>query len=164
MKSFLAFLLGAVLGFGAHWFMSQPRSDRTVANARGNLEDTGERIKDSFNGETIKDELSRTGQVIREKTRKAGVAISDATANARITGSIKAKLLQERASTALAIDVDTTDGVVTLSGTVPSHDEIVKAMNLAMETDGVHKVVSTLQVKAPAAAEAKNEKPIVNQP
>jgi osmotically-inducible protein OsmY len=37
--------------------------------------------------------------------------------------------------------------VVTLSGTVASYDDIAKAENIAMDTDGVHRVVSTLQVK-----------------
>ena len=74
-------------------------------------------------------------------------AITDATANARITGTIKTKLIEEPGLSALKIDVDTTDGVVTLSGTVASYDEIAKAMRLAWETEGVHKVVSSLQVK-----------------
>jgi osmotically-inducible protein OsmY len=47
----------------------------------------------------------------------------------------------------MKIDVDTTDGVVTLSGTVKSHEQIVRAMDIAYETEGVYKVVSTLQVK-----------------
>ena len=38
--------------------------------------------------------------------------------------------------------------LVTLSGTVPSPDAISKAMLLAMETDGVKEVISTLQVKS----------------
>jgi osmotically-inducible protein OsmY len=35
---------------------------------------------------------------------------------------------------------------VTLSGRVESHDQVAKAVKLALETDGVHKVISTLQV------------------
>src|SRR4029077_8547180 len=103
---------------------------------------------DTFDSGKIKDELSRTGKVIREKTRQAGDAIADATANARITAAIKTKLVADSGLSAFKIDVDTTDGVVTLSGTVSSYEEIAKAINLALETDGVHKVVSTLQVKS----------------
>ena len=43
--------------------------------------------------------------------------------------------------------MDTNDGVVTLSGTVSSHEDIAQAMKLAIDTEGVHKVVSSLQVK-----------------
>ncbi len=86
--------------------------------------------------------------MIREKAREAGNAISDATANARITAAIKAKLFAEPGVSALSINVDTNDGLVTLSGTVSSHEQIAKAIKIAMETDGVTKVISTLQVKS----------------
>jgi hyperosmotically inducible protein len=76
--------------------------------------------------------MAHTGQVIREKAREAGAAVADATANARTTAAIKAKLLKEESLASLKIDVDTTDGVVTLSGTVASYDDIAKAVNIAM--------------------------------
>ena len=40
-----------------------------------------------------------------------------------------------------------TDGVVTLTGTGSSPENIRKAIQITMDTDGVHKVISTLQVK-----------------
>ena len=97
--------------------------------------------------EDIKDELARTGQVVRRAANEAGHAIADATADARITAAIKAKLLASRDLSALKISVNTTAGVVTLSGAVASSEHISKAILLAMETDGVREVVSTLQVK-----------------
>ena len=100
--------------------------------------------------EDIKDELARTGQVVRREASEAGQAIADATADARITAAIKAKLLASRDLSALNISVNTTAGVVTLSGFVPSPEHISKAILLAMETDGVREVVSTLQVKPKA--------------
>jgi len=81
---------------------------------------------------------------------EAGHAIADATADARITGAIKTKLLASRDLSALNISVNTTTGVVTLSGTVASPEHISKAILLAMETSGVREVVSTLQVKPKA--------------
>ena len=95
----------------------------------------------------IKDELARTGQVVRRKAKEAGQAIADATADARITAAIKGKLVASRELSALSISVNTTAGIVTLAGTVPSNEAISKAMLLAMETDGVKEVISTLQVK-----------------
>ncbi len=80
----------------------------------------------------------------------AGHAIADATADARITAAIKGKLLASRDLSALNISVNTTAGVVTLSGFVSSSEDISKAILLAMETDGVREVVSTLQVKPKA--------------
>lgn len=95
----------------------------------------------------IKEELARTGQVIRRKARDAGQAIADATADARITTAIKAKLIANRELNGMGISVNTTAGIVTLSGFVGSTEQIGKAMLLAMETDGVREVISTLQVK-----------------
>jgi len=56
-------------------------------------------------------------------------------------------MLADRELSALSISVNTTEGVVTLSGTVSSSENVSKAMLLAMETDGVREVISTLQVK-----------------
>src|SRR5206468_11003171 len=98
--------------------------------------------------EQVKEDLARTGQVVRRKAREAGQAIADATADARITTAIKGKLLANRDLSALSISVNTTGGVVTLSGPVTSPEEVSKAILLAMETDGVHEVISTLQIKA----------------
>jgi len=62
------------------------------------------------------------------------------------TLAIKTKLVAEPGLSALAINVDTTDGLVTLSGKVDSYEQIAKAVKLALDTEGVHKVISTLQV------------------
>jgi hypothetical protein len=147
MKALFCFLLGLAVGVAGHWYFTQPKSNDKVAHAQEAATNLGRSLKETFDADKIKDELARTGRVIREKAKKTGDAIADATANARITTTIKSKLVQDSGLAAFKIDVDTTDGVVTLSGNVSSHDEIAKAMNLALETDGVHRVVSTLQVK-----------------
>lgn len=151
MKTFFCFLLGLVIGFAGHWYISQPSPADRVVHRDG---ETGESPADQrsssdeiFDDEKIKDELARTGRVIREKAKDAGDAIADATANTRVTAAIKSKLVKDTGLSAFKIDVDTTDGVVTLSGNVSSHQEIDKAMDLALETEGVRKVISTLQVK-----------------
>jgi hyperosmotically inducible periplasmic protein len=151
MRAFISFLAGVLVGVAGHWFFTQPQPKAALNNAKDEVREgatnLGRSLQDTFSAENVKDELARTGKVIREKTRKAGDAIADATANVRITAAIKAKLVQDAGLSAFKIDVDTTDGVVTLSGTVSSHEEIAKAMTHAWETDGVTKVISTLQVK-----------------
>ena len=49
----------------------------------------------------------------------------------------------------LRIDVDTKDGAVTLSGTVPSAANAERAATLAKGIDGVKSVANRLTVKAP---------------
>lgn len=150
-SSLISFFLGALVGIAGHWYFTQPVSKRTVAHAQetmqSNAASIGQSLKETFDSEKIKDELARTGRVIREKAGKTGDALADSTANTRTTATIKAKLLKESSLASLTIHVNTTEGVVTLSGTVPSHEAIAKAMELALETEGVQKVVSTLQVK-----------------
>jgi hyperosmotically inducible periplasmic protein len=146
MKTFITFVLGALIGYAVHWFVADQRSKPLVSKAPIASE-AGARTRDTFDTDHIKDELSRTGRVVREKTHEAGEALGRVADNAKITASIKAKLLKESALTGLVIDVDTTDGVVTLSGKVSSPKEIERAIDIAMETEGVTKVVSTLQLK-----------------
>lgn len=145
MKFIFGLIVGLILGYAAFWYFSE-------RNADGHAREDGVEAPaphERLDTENIKEELSRTGRIIRETAREAGQAISDVVDNASTTAAVKAKLLEDPTTSGLAIDVDTTDGVVTLSGKVSSHEEIARAMELAMETSGVHKVMSTLQVEEP---------------
>lgn len=159
MRTFLALVLGLALGGAAVWFYSTYRDDPRMRSAEQKVENAAKSTRDAaqeelrvlhLRSEDIKDELARTGRVVRREAREAGQAIADGTADARTTAAIKAKLLGSRDLSALNISVNTTAGVVTLSGFVPSTEHISKAIVLAMETDGVREVVSTLQVKPKA--------------
>jgi len=150
----IGFILGVAVGAWAYWYFSQEQSNPKLRETKDSVANSAERMRDAFQEkfseirtQDIKRELENTGIVIREKAREAGNAISDATANARTTAAIKARLFAEPGVSALSINVDTSDGLVTLSGTVSSHEQIAKALKIAMETDGVNKVISTLQVK-----------------
>ncbi len=155
MKIFLALLIGAAIGIGAYIFLKAPPSDhpkleRTEDRVSEKAGEIKTKVKDTVSDidtDQIRDELKRTGKVIRNKAAQAGTAISDATADARITTAIKTRMTLESDLSAFKISVNTTDGVVTLSGTVSSAEAIQKAMNLALAVDGVTQVISTLQVK-----------------
>jgi osmotically-inducible protein OsmY len=154
MKAFIiGLILGAAILVGAVWYLHGPdnkapletrvsdEAKKAEAAAKDKMDELG------LTPENIRDELSRTGKVIRQKGAVVGHAISDATADARITGAIKAKLVADQDLSAVAISVSTTDGCVTLSGTASSPENIRRAMMLAYNTDGVTQVVSTLLVK-----------------
>ena len=94
--------------------------------------------------EDIKDELARTGRVVRRDAGKVGQTVADSTTDAQITAAIKVKLVADRDLSTLDISVNTTAGVVTFTGTAPSPEHIGKAMLLAMETAGAREVVSEL--------------------
>jgi hyperosmotically inducible protein len=162
MRILLALIIGIAIGAAALWFYND-RNGRSVIRSTGEQIDSAtkpardaiqEKVKDlDLRPETIKEELAKTGQVVRRKAREAGQAIADATADARITAAIKGKLIADRNLSALSISVSTTNGVVTLSGSVSSPEDISKAMALAMDVEGVREVISTLQVKGQQPAQ-----------
>ena len=156
MKVFLALVAGVLVGAVAVWFYNTTQGKATVRTTGDQIESATKSARNAIQdklkvldlrSDDIKDELDRTGKVVRRQAKEAGQAIADATADARITAAIKAKLLADRELSALSISVNTTEGIVTLSGTVSSPENVSKAMLLAMETDGVREVISTLQVK-----------------
>jgi hypothetical protein len=152
----IALFLGVLIGAGGYWYFTEGRMqpmtqkvEDSVVNGAGQVKDAIQAKLEALNlrSDDIKADLARTGTVIRRKARDLGGAVADATADARITAAIKAKFVANRDLPALSISVNTTAGHVTLSGKVSSPEQIGKAILLAMETDGVHDVVSTLQVK-----------------
>ncbi len=74
--------------------------------------------------------------------KSAGETIDDA----GITAQVKTALLNDPDVGALRIDVDTSKGLVTLSGVVKTKEEETKAVSIARKVDGVRDVKSTLQV------------------
>ena len=73
----------------------------------------------------------------------AGTAAYD---DATISTRVKTALLNDPSVAALHIDVTTSQGVVTLSGTAKSHDEEQKAVAVARGVPGVKDVRSNLKV------------------
>jgi hyperosmotically inducible protein len=63
------------------------------------------------------------------------------------TAAVKAQLAREKVSSLLRIDVDTTDGVVALNGTVESSEQKSRAEQIARGVSGVKSVVNNLQVQ-----------------
>jgi hyperosmotically inducible protein len=74
--------------------------------------------------------------------KSVGETIDDAT----ITTRVKTALLNDPQVAGMKIDVDTTLGVVTMSGVVKSQAEEARAVQIARRVDGVKDVKSTLQV------------------
>jgi hyperosmotically inducible protein len=66
--------------------------------------------------------------------------------DAAITSAVKAKFLADTAVSGLKIDVDTSNGVVTLTGNVSSKAEAERAVTMARSTEGVSRVINNLRV------------------
>jgi hyperosmotically inducible protein len=79
-----------------------------------------------------------------------------------ITTAVKSKMAADDTVKAYQIDVDTSNHVVTLTGTVDSEAAKEKAVALARQTDGVTSVVDHIEVNrtggaAPTSGELRNE-------
>ena len=150
----ISFAAGVAAGAGGYWYVDTHPLE--AWQARQKAVHTAEAMADSIKQKVsevkvgdILDELNRSGTVIREKTAKASDYIADATADARLTGAIKTKLIAEPNLSAGKINVDSRSGEVTLAGSVATTNQLVRAINIALQTEGVRKVTSTLTV-APA--------------
>jgi len=75
-------------------------------------------------------------------SRTAGQVVDDAS----ITAAVKAKLAGEKLSTVTKVDVDTRNGIVTLTGNVNSETMRQRAVEIAREVEGVRNVVNNLRV------------------
>jgi len=162
MKVILALFVGIALGVAVVWFYGTSRGRSSMKTTGDQIESATKSARDSIQDkmrsfnlrpEDIKEDLAKTGQVVRRKAQEAGRVISDATADARITAAIKGKFVASKDLSAMSISVNTTEGNVTLSGSVNSPEDIGKAMTLALETDGVREVVSTMLVTSKKAKE-----------
>jgi hypothetical protein len=71
------------------------------------------------------------------------------TEDATITTKVKTKLTTDRVKNLVSVNVDTTDGVVHLKGTVPNEQAKAEAERLAKDTDGVVCVMNDLKISPP---------------
>jgi osmotically-inducible protein OsmY len=148
MKAFVGFLLGVLIAIAVVWFLNR-EPDREV-RLNNEIEQTGDELKEDARelGDEVSDEVQGIDtDRIRENVEDVGEHIAEASADALITGKVKAEFASDPAVSALSIDVDTTDGLVTLSGKVSSDVEAERAVALAREVEGVNNVVSSLQVR-----------------
>lgn len=92
------------------------------------------------------EEQEERGNAVEQTTADATEQVGDAW----ITTKVKADLLATKDVSGTAIDVDTKNGVVTLSGTLATRAEVDKAISVAKGIRGVTSVKSKLKVGPPA--------------
>jgi hyperosmotically inducible protein len=80
------------------------------------------------------------------QAEKAATTVGEFISDAELSAKIKSKMALDDSVRARRIDVSTTDGVVTLAGTVGSAAERVQAVRLARDTKGITQVVDHLKV------------------
>lgn len=88
--------------------------------------------------------LDQAGHEIAQEARKAEKAAEPTAEDLALTAKIKAKLAADPNVSALHIDVDTQEKVVTLSGRVSTPSERDQAVSIARNTSGVKAVLDRL--------------------
>lgn len=156
VKEFIAGLLTGVLlcaiGGGYYYAHNKPavrQAQHSTAAAIQNAVTTLDAKLEAWHltSGDIEKELNQSGKVVRRQMRDFGTAIADAASDAKITGKIKAKFALDKDLNTFGVGVSTTDGRVTLTGNVTSSKQISRAIMLALETEGVREVSSTVKVK-----------------
>jgi osmotically-inducible protein OsmY len=99
--------------------------------------------------EASKDATDKADDKTDAAKRKGGNAADragDTLSDAAITAAVKTKFLADTTVSGLKIDVDTNNGVVTLTGTISSPAERRKALQIARDTEGVKSVKDSLKI------------------
>jgi hypothetical protein len=99
-----------------------------------------------------KETLERSPSFTRDKwpdpnDRQWGPEVRKGWSDASITAAVKTRLAGTSPATLLKVDVDTTNGVVELNGTVDTERTKQRATEQAREVDGVRRVVNNLKVQ-----------------
>jgi len=162
---FNGLVLGVILGAAGYWFIqnkarehpeAEQRAEAAAAQAQSAAGEAGQHLSEALKAkletldlrsDQIKDELARTGKIVRRKAHDLGEQVADAAADARIVAAIKAKYAAAPDLSVWKISVSSDQGRVTLTGTVSAENNIGEAVALALEVDGVRDVTSTLAVK-----------------
>jgi hyperosmotically inducible periplasmic protein len=166
MRAFFnGLVLGIIFGVIAYWYFqkqaavhpeAEQRYEQAAAQTMSNATVTAHSMSDALaakletldlNTDQIKDELSKTGEVVRRKAQDIGAAAVSTASDARAVAEIKSKYAMDSSLSAWKISVSSNQGHVKLSGTVKSTDDIGKAIALALDADGVRDVTSTIEVQ-----------------
>lgn len=127
----------------------------TLVVACGEREDAtvGERMDGAVNeaqqaGSQMREHARQAGQDMQAAGNEAADTIARDAADAAITAKVNAALAADTQLSALAIDVDTSNGQVELKGTAPTAAAKDRATTLAAAVEGVVKVDNRLTVEA----------------
>lgn len=122
----LLVILAVAAAYFTGWWDRMPPADRDAVATAGRA-----------GADRARDVASQVGQ----KTAEAAKVAQEALGDGALTAKIKAKMALDDTVKALDLNIDTVDGVVTVSGKVRTTGERDRALALARETNGVKRVV-----------------------
>ena len=117
------------------------------ASSEAQKELATEYAKDIDNVKEVKNEMT-----VAETPAKAGETMGEKMDDASITAQVKSSLMTHRSTSALKTKVETTDGVVTLSGIAKNAAEKSLVTKLVTDVNGVGSVINNMTIEVPVAA------------
>ena len=120
---------------------------RGEASSQAQKELTTEYAKDVEGVKEVKNEMT-----IAKTPAKPDETIGEKIDDASITAQVKSSLMSRRSTSALRTKVETTDGVVTLSGVARNAAEKSLVTKLVTDIDGVSSVVNNMTIEVKAAS------------
>jgi len=114
------------------------------ASSQAEKELTTEYAKDVDNVKEVKNDMT-IAKTPAKPVETMGEKIDDAS----ITAQVKASLLSHRSTSAIHTKVETTDGVVTVSGIAKNAAEKSLVTKLVTDINGVNSVINNMTIAAP---------------
>jgi hyperosmotically inducible protein len=119
---------------------------RGEASSLAQKELTTEYASDVEGVKEVKNEMT-VAKASTQPTRTIGEKVDDAS----ITAQVKSSLMSHRSTSALKTKVETTDGVVTLSGIAKNAAEKSLVTKLVNDINGVTSVINNMTIAVPVA-------------
>ncbi len=116
------------------------------ASSAAQKELTAEYAKDVEGVKAVKNEMT-----VANAPAHAAETVGEKIDDASITAQVKSSLMSHRSTSALKTKVETTDGVVTLTGIAKNAAEKSLVTKLVEDIDGVSSVVNNMTIAAPIA-------------
>jgi hyperosmotically inducible periplasmic protein len=96
-------------------------------------------------------DVGETGKSVALDLEQAAEAVRDTSQDAILTTKVKTAIALSKSASTFDIDVDSDEGVVTLTGALPSNEDKAAVLQIARDTDGVFSVVDRIRIDGDAA-------------
>jgi hyperosmotically inducible protein len=101
--------------------------------------------------------VGEAGRIVTGDLENAAETVQATSKDALLTAKVKTALALSKSASAFAVDVDSEDGSVTLTGVLPSNEAKAAIVEVARDTEGVVEVVDRLTVDPGAVPEPQQE-------
>ncbi|HKC66383.1 MAG TPA: BON domain-containing protein [Pyrinomonadaceae bacterium] len=124
------------------------KNTNTNANANANANSNANSNKSTYSANISKEDFEKAKEDFAQKAKEAGDKIGAGLEDGWLWVKTRGTLLTTSGVESTGINVDVSNGVITLRGTVPSKDQVDKAEAAAKSVSGNKGVQNQLQVSA----------------